>query len=317
METAERLLALLSLLQRRPDWSAEELADRLGVTTRTVRRDVARLRTYGYPIDAFAGHGGGYQLAAGASLPPLAFDADEAVAVALGLRLCAHVGLDDIDEPAHAALAKIEQLLPVRWRARLDDLSAVTVIDSPTTNPATRQHFELFTRAAATRQVVEFMYVDQHGVESTRRAEPVQLVFVGRRWYLAAFDLDRHDWRTFRIDRVLRATADDRRFRPRPGPDPSDLVRGSAPPEACAHQAVVQLDCDASDARVRIPASIGAITPDAGGTVPRCRLVVGTDDLDWLARFLLQLPWPFEVEEPSALRTRVRTLARQVAARHR
>jgi predicted DNA-binding transcriptional regulator YafY len=222
MDTAERLLRLLGLLQRRLDWSADELAERLDVTTRTVRRDVTRLRSYGYPIEAFAGHGGGYQLGPGATLPPLVLDPDEAVAVALGLRLTAYAGLDGIDDAAQSALAKIEKLLPSGSRERLEDFGSVTVADPATDTLTDRRNFTLFTRGAATQLIVECDYVDQHGAATVRRLEPLQLVFANRRWYVAAFDLDRDDWRTFRLDRVSRPRLTSQRFRQRPGPDPAE-----------------------------------------------------------------------------------------------
>ncbi len=275
MDTAERLLRLLGLLQRRLDWSADELAERLGVTTRTVRRDVTRLRSYGYPIEAFAGHGGGYQLGPGATLPPLVLDPDEAVAVALGLRLTAYAGVDGIDDAAQSALAKIEKLLPLGSRERLEDFGSVVFADPATDTSTDRHNFTLITRAAATQQIVECDYVDQHGAATVRRLEPLQLVFANRRWYLAAFDLDRDDWRTFRLDRVSQPRLTSQRFRQRPGPDPAELVQRSAPPEAFAYQATIRAECDAETARDRIPASIAKIDPESD----RCTLVIGTNDL--------------------------------------
>jgi predicted DNA-binding transcriptional regulator YafY len=313
MDTAERLLRLLGLLQRRLDWSADELAERLDITARTVRRDITRLRSYGYPINAFAGHGGGYQMAPGATLPPLVFDPDEAVAVALGLRLTAYAGVDGLDESAQSALAKIEKLLPPQLRDRLDDLGSITFADLASDTVADRRTFAVFTRGAATQHVVECAYVDQHGEATLRRLEPVQLLFANRRWYLAAYDLDRTDWRTFRVDRVSNAELTSHTFRQRPGPDPIELVRRAAPAESFRHQATIRLECRADKARRQIPASIATITEDGD----HCELFIGTDDLAWLSRYLLLLPWDFEVITPEELRARIRRHARAVASRHK
>jgi predicted DNA-binding transcriptional regulator YafY len=312
MDTAERLLRLLGLLQRRLNWSADELAERLEVTTRTVRRDMTRLRSYGYPIEAFAGHGGGYQLGSGATLPPLMLDPDEAAAVALGLSITAYAGLEGIDDAAQSALAKIEKLLPSGTRERLEAFASVTFADSTTEARTDRRNFTLFTRAAATQLIVECDYVDQHGAASIRRLEPLQLVFANRRWYLAAYDLDRDDWRTFRLDRVSNSKLTSQRFRRRPGPDPAELVQRFAPPEAFAHVAAIRAECDAKSARQRIPASIAKIDPDGD----HCTLVIGTDDLNWLLHYLLALPFAFEVISPEELRTTVRRLTRKIASRH-
>lgn len=312
MDTAERLLRLLGLLQRRLDWSADELAERLDVTTRTIRRDVSRLRSYGYQIEAFAGHGGGYHLGPGATLPPLVLDPDEAVAVALGLRLTAYAGVAGIDDAAQSALAKIEKLLPSGSRERVDEVRSVTFADLASDTSTARGNFTVFTRAAATQQIVECDYLDRLGAATVRRLEPVQLVFANRCWYVAAYDLDRDDWRTFRLDRVSQPHVTSQRFRQRPGPDPAELVQQFAPPEAFAHQAKISAECTADTARRHIPASIAAVDPDGD----RCRLTVGTDDLDWLTCYMLALPFAFEVEAPEELRTSVRRLARAIASRH-
>ena len=313
MDTAERLLRLLGLLQRRLDWSAEDLAQRLDITTRTVRRDITRLRSYGYPINAFAGHGGGYQMAPGATLPPLVFDPDEAVAVALGLRLTAYAGVDGIEESAQSALAKIEKLLPRQLHDRLDHLGSVTFADLGTDIVADRDTFVVFTRGAATHHVVECAYVDQHGGATLRRLEPVQLVFANRRWYVAAYDLDRHDWRTLRVDRASNAEVTSETFRQREGPDPTELVRRAAPAAAFRHQATVRVECHADEARRQIPASIAAVS-EVGD---HCELFIGTDDLAWLTRYLLQLPWDFEVVTPEELRAYIRRRTRGIASRHK
>jgi predicted DNA-binding transcriptional regulator YafY len=316
VDTAERLLALLGLLQRRLDWSADDLAERLDVTTRTIRRDVTRLRSYGYPVEAFAGHGGGYQLGRGGTLPPLLLDDDESLAVALGLRLTTFAALTGIDDAAVSALGKIEQLLPLRLRERLDHLDAVTIVDvrERGTDPVTgdRRTFTALARAAAGRFAVEFDYMDQRRAGSHRHVEPVRLVHARSHWYLVAYDLDRNDWRTFRVDRLTGAEVTAQRFSHRDGPDPIDLVEAAAPPDAFSYRAIVRVDCTPAEAIARIPPSIAVVSRSR----PGCKLTIGTDDLAWLAHYLMSLPWPFEVLGPDALRAEVATVAGAVAARH-
>ncbi len=318
MDTAERLLVLLGLLQHRWHWPADELADRLGVTPRTVRRDVVRLRTYGYPVDAFAGHGGGYQLGRGGSLPPLLLDDDETLAVALGLGVVGTAAIAGIDDAALSALGKIEQLLPARLRTRLDDLGMVTVTPfAPTgASRADRRVITSLARASSARLVVEFGYVDGRGAASRRRVEPVRLVHVRHAWYLAAFDLDRNDWRTFRADRIASVDLGDLRFAPRDGPDPVELVSRAAPPSAFDHRAVVAVAAAPDEVRHRVPTSIAQVEPGGRHGAESSTLVIGADDLDWLATYLMGLPWEFEVIEPGSLRQLVRRRARALAARH-
>lgn len=313
METAERLLALLGLLQSRVDWSAESLAERLGVTTRTVRRDISRLRTYGYPVEAMAGHGGGYRFGSGGSLPPLLLDDRETLAVALGLRIASQAAITGLEEASVSALAKIEQLLPARLRPRLEQLDSIVFIDQRTGSTVDRGVFSTLTRAATVRVTVRLGYVDQRDALSERHVEPVRLVRNRNHWYLVAYDLDRAAWRTFRVDRVRNVEITQRRFIERTGPDPIKLVRRTVPVESYAHQAIIELSATASDARKHIPPTIATITPTGKD---RCRLTIGTNDLPWLARYLISLPWPFEATEPPALRTELRTLGKTLARTH-
>jgi predicted DNA-binding transcriptional regulator YafY len=202
LETSARLLRLLSLLQTHRHWTGAELAARLGITARTVRRDVEKLRSLGYPVNATPGVAGGYQLGAGASLPPLLLDDDEAVAVAVGLRTAAGDTVAGIAETSVRALVKLEQILPSRLRNRVNTLWSVTVpliAGGPTVDPDT-----LTAIAAACRDHhrFRFVYRDRDGTETLRSTEPHRLVHTGRRWYLVAFDTDREDWRTFRVDRL-------------------------------------------------------------------------------------------------------------------
>ena len=202
IETSARLLALLSLLQVRREWTGQELADRLEVGPRTIRRDVEKLRSLGYPVQAAPGVAGGYRLGAGAELPPLLLDDAEAVAVAVGLRIGASGPIAGIEEISVRALTKLEQVLPTHLRRRVNALSQVTsalTVDGPQTDTET-----LATLAAACRDAVRvhFAYVAADGTATMRGVDPSAVVYSGRRWYLVAFDLDRDDWRTFRLDRI-------------------------------------------------------------------------------------------------------------------
>jgi predicted DNA-binding transcriptional regulator YafY len=200
--TSARLLELLSLLQSRREWSSAELAERLEVGARTVRRDVERLRRLGYPISARRGVAGGYRLAAGASLPPLLLDGEEAVAVAVGLRVAASSGVAGIEETSVRALAKLEQLLSSALRRRVSALGAATVAYprlGPAVDPET---LAAIASAARDGERVRFAYRSHEGQRSRREVEPHRLVHTGRRWYLVAWDPAREDWRTFRVDRI-------------------------------------------------------------------------------------------------------------------
>src|SRR5882757_6172216 len=204
LETSARLLRLLSLLQMHRDWSGPDLAERLGVTTRTIRNDVDRLRNLGYPIHATSGVAGGYRLGAGAELPPLLLDDDEAVAVAVGLRTAAGQGIEGIGETSVRALAKLEQVLPDRLRRRVSALHAFTVPLLRGARGSAVDPGVLTELANACRdsEQLRFSYRDHNGSETRRAAEPHRLVCTEHRWYLVAWDTDRADWRTFRVDRI-------------------------------------------------------------------------------------------------------------------
>jgi predicted DNA-binding transcriptional regulator YafY len=218
LETSARLLRLLSLLQTHRDWSGAELAERLDVTTRTVRRDVERLRELGYRVHATAG-APGYRLGAGPELPPLLLDDDEAVAVAVGLRTAAGGTVAGIEETSVRALAKLERVLPSRLRHRVHALRSMTV---PMTGAAAPVDPEVLTAIAAAcrdHEGLRFDYRSHEGQQSRRSAEPHRLVHSGRRWYLVGWDLDKQDWRTYRVDRLRLRTPNGPRFVPRDPPD--------------------------------------------------------------------------------------------------
>ncbi len=314
MDSAERLLKLLGLLEGRIDWTAEELARRLEVTPRTVRRDVTRLRSLGYPVEAMAGPGGGYRLGAGGKMPPLLLDDDEALAVAVGLRVAATAAVGGLEDASLSALGKLEHVLPPRLRTRLEDVSVATV--STAGQPSTRvDHNDLAVTAAAIRSAtrIRFSYTDAEQRQSERHVEPNRLVHTGRRWYLVAFDIDRDDWRTFRLDRVSGPQPTGMRSARRKTPDPVELVQRGISVEAWSHRASVLLHMDAERARTFIPGTVGVIEPIGPD---ECRLEIGADDLGWLARYLISMPMGFKVEEPPELAAEVVTIGEKLVAEH-
>jgi len=218
LDTSVRMLRLLAILQSRRDWSGRELAERLGVTTRTVRNDIERLRILGYQVDSTTGVAGGYRLGAGSELPPLLLDAEETVAVAVGLSLAASGRVDGVEEASMRALAKLEQTIPAHLRGRIDALRSTIEYspdDAPAVNAAT---LTTVAAAAHNRELLRFDYVGRAQEASVRYVEPHTLVHSGHRWYLLAWDLDRDDWRTFRIDRIQPRLATYKRFAPRDAP---------------------------------------------------------------------------------------------------
>jgi predicted DNA-binding transcriptional regulator YafY len=229
LETSARLLRLLSLLQTPREWPGPELADRLGVSTRTIRNDVDRLRNLGYPVDATRGAVGGYRLGAGAALPPLLLDDEEAVAIAVSLRTAAGGAVAGIEETSLRALTKLQQVLPTRLGRRVDALQGYTVQVS-SGRPGPQVDGAMLAQIAAAcrdRERTRFKYLDHAGKASSRVVEPHRLVSWGRRWYLVAWDVDRDDWRTFRVDRIEQPTGVGLRFAEResPGGDAAGFVR--------------------------------------------------------------------------------------------
>jgi predicted DNA-binding transcriptional regulator YafY len=218
LETSARLLRLLSLLQTHRDWSGAELADRLGVTTRTVRRDVERLRELGYPVHAVQGTAG-YRLGAGGSLPPLLLDDDEAVAVAVGLRTAAGSSVAGIEETSLQALTKLEQVLPSRLRHRVSTLQQATVRVGGVGPRVSADTLMAIADACRRHERLRFDYSSPRGGDTIRSVEPHSLVSFDRRWYLVAWDTERDDWRSFRVDRLRPRTPTGPRFAPREPPD--------------------------------------------------------------------------------------------------
>ncbi|QKV79725.1 YafY family protein [Amycolatopsis sp. Hca4] len=307
--TSERLLRLLSLLQARRDWPGAELAARLEVDVRTVRRDVERLRSLGYPVHATPGVAGGYRLGAGAALPPLLLDDDEAVAVAVGLRTAASGTVSGIEETSVRALAKLEQVLPARLRPRVGALQAATV-SLPGAGPTVDAEV-LTTVAAACRdhERLRFGYGDRAGTVTQRSVEPLRLVHTGRRWYLVAFDLDRADWRTFRADRIAAVPVVGFRFTPRepPAPDLAEYVSRQLSTAPYSHRLVVRVAAPAAALARRVPPTAGVVEEIDEAS---CRLSTGANDLDAVPYHLARLGYDFVIEEaPPGLVERLREVA--------
>jgi predicted DNA-binding transcriptional regulator YafY len=312
LETSARLLRLLSLLQSRRAWAGPELAERLGVGVRTIRRDVERLRRLGYPVHAAPGVAGGYRLGAGAELPPLLLDDDEAVAVAVGLRTAAGGSVAGIEETSVRALAKLEQVLPAHLRRRVNALQAFTV-PAPGTGPTVDADV-LATIASACRdhEGLRFAYRSHDGSATRRRVEPHRLVHLGRRWYLLAFDLDRDEWRTFRVDRIGRPLSAGARFTPRklPADDVAAYVSRAMSSTRDRYQARVILHAPMAALERKVPASYGSLEPIDDET---CMLHTGSDWLGGLAVYVAEIGVDFTVVDPPEFAERVRDLAGRFA----
>lgn len=313
-ETAGRLLQLLALLQLHREWAGPELARRLEISERTVRRDVDRLRALGYPVSATRGPVGGYRLAPGADMPPLLLDDEEAVAIAVGLATATRGPVAGMAESALRALTKLEQVMPPRLRARVSALSAATVTVPPD-SPTPEMSGELLSQLAmATRdhEALRFDYAAADDSQTFRRTEPHRLVAWGRRWYLLAWDLDRSDWRRFRVDRIGRVrTPAGPRFAPRELPD--DVANSVARDVAAAgfrvHARIV-VHVPAARLAERLPAAVGLVTAlDAES----CELATGADSFDTIAKYLGMLDADFSVTEPPELVAKVRELTARFA----
>jgi predicted DNA-binding transcriptional regulator YafY len=300
--TSARMLRLLSLLQTHRYWPGGELADRLEVSPRTLRRDVDRLRELGYPVDAARGVAGGYQLQAGAAVPPLLLDDDEAVAIAVGLRTAVVAGFE---ETSVRALAKVIQLLPPRLRRRIDALREVTAPAALGGGPSLDATV-LTTLAMACRgeERLRFDYRPREGAPTSRHVEPHRLVPLGRRWYLIAWDLERGDWRSFRVDRLTTPALTGARFRPRefPGEDPAEWLRSRIKAIPGRYEVSVVIDAPAEQVR-GVVWNYGDVE-DLG---PGCRLRMNVDDLGWPVMVLGVMGAAFTVESPPELRDKLLT----------
>jgi len=310
--TSTRTLRLLSLLQARRYWPGTELAGQLQISPRTLRRDIDRLRELGYPIQAQRGVEGGYQLAAGTALPPLLVDDEEAVALAVGLQAAAQGAVEGIAESSMRALAKVVQVMPARLRRRVEALSAMTVPASwgggaqASVDPGI-----LTTVALACRdsERLRFSYTAAAGQHTDRHAEPHRMVLLGRRWYLVAYDLTRHDWRSFRVDRLTAPRGTGVPFRPRtlPAADAAAFVRAGVTNVTPTYDVEALVEAPAADVRQRI--GQWCTVEDAGAT--RCRVRMTVDSLDWPAAALGMAGADFQVVSPPELLGRVRDWGRR------
>lgn len=327
-KTSARLLSLLSLLQARRDWPGGLLAERLDVSPRTVRRDVDRLRELGYPVLAFKGPDGGYRLDAGADLPPLLFDDEQAVALAIALRTATTTGAG-IEDAAARALNTVRQVMPARLRHRVDALH-VTAVERPETRtgpPADSNVLMTLSAAVHAHDVLRFDYaagsahagsartVDDTTALPPRQVQPHHLVTWGGRWYLVAWDLDREDWRTFRVDRITPRTPTGPRFTPRdlPGGDVAAFVAGrfrgadGAGEWPCRGEVILGLPAAAVSPYAR-DGVVEELGPD------RCRLVLGSWSWPALAAAFGSFDAAMTVIGPPELRDAFAHLARRYAA---
>jgi len=310
LPTSTRLLRLLSLLQSRRHWSGRALSERLEIDQRTVRRDVDRLRELGYPVQAFSGHGGGYQLGAGSSVPPVLLSDDEAVAVAVALRAAAG-SVAKMEETSIGLLAKLDQVLPARLRKRASALHSVT-ITLPGSDSA--PPVDVLTRIAACCRDnlrLKLSYQDRAGKASARNLEPLRLAHTGRRWYLVAWDLDREDWRTFRVDRVQQVSAIGTQFVPRKFP--GDIVAYVS--RSIMHTAYTFR----MKLRIKgVPEVLSKKVPAWCGQLERldeehCSLSLGADSVEMLLTMLVMTGVEFEVLEPKELLPELRRVTERLA----
>ncbi|MER5637155.1 YafY family protein [Kitasatospora sp. NPDC002227] len=304
--TSARTLRLLSLLQTHRYWPGEELADRLGVSVRTLRRDVDRLRELGYPVEAQRGVDGGYQLAAGAALPPLVIDDEEAVALAVGLQAAAEGAVEGIAEASVRVLAKVVQVMPGRLRRRVEALRAMTVPVADRFGGAGAavdpDGLTVLALACRDSEQLGFGYATADGRRSDRLVEPHRLVCLHRRWYLVAYDLTRQDWRTFRVDRISTPQGGGARFRPRalPAADAAEFVRAriEGVPRPYLVEALVAAPAETVRAQVGRWGEI-----EESDTPGHCRLRMTADSLDWPMMALGSLGAEFRVLAPPELRS--------------
>ncbi|MFD7084130.1 helix-turn-helix transcriptional regulator [Streptomyces sp. NPDC002181] len=308
-DTPARLLTLLSLLQTPREWPGSELAERLRVSPRTIRRDIERLRELGYPVEATLGAEGGYRLVAGAAMPPLLLDDEEAVAIAVGLRAGAGHAIEGVEEASVRALAKLEQVLPGRLRRRVGALQSATIAvtrgDGPSIDPRT---LTTIAAAVAGPERLRFAYRARDGADSKRLVEPYRLVSTGSRWYLVAYDLDRGDWRTFRVDRVAEPFATGARFAPRELPvDAAEFVR----------RGLRGGETYAVDVSFGAPAEVlpGWLRQHAEPVGGGCRVRFSSGDSpEWVAARLALTAVPFTVHTPDFLAAAARALASRLTA---
>ncbi|GLX09634.1 YafY family protein [Microbispora sp. NBRC 16548] len=300
LETSARLLRLLSLLQAQRDWTSTELATRLGVTTRTIRNDIGRLRGLGYPVDARPGVAGGYRLGTGRALPPLLLDDEEAVAVAVGLRTAANGSVAGIEETSVRALAKLQQVLPSRLRHQISALQSYA-LPMPSHGPQVDPDvLTVIASACRDHERLRFDYRAHSGAAGRRSVEPYRLVNDRRRWYLVAWDLDRDAWRTFRVDRIEPRTPTGPRFTPRALPPDQEIaaqVARGVGEATWRYRARVIVHAPASYVRGRlpIPMEVQSLGED------QCAFEPGSDHPEMLALYLGMLDADFTIVDSPEL----------------
>lgn len=308
-DPTSRALSLLGLFESRSCWTAAQLADRLGVTPRTVRRDIDRLRSLGYVVESDAGPGGGYVLGRGQVVPPLLLDEEQAVSVTLALIRAAHGETGAGAEAALRALATIDAIIPSALRRKLSALRESSLIGAEGESADTAV---LLACAEATRRRVRmtFAYRDRLGAEKARRVEPHRLVARARVWKLVAFDLGRNDWRTFRVDRITAPEVGTWGFSPRKDADRAvALIDEPVPPDAWKHAITVHIDAPREDVARRLPAAAGKLRElDA----TRCELLTGADHPDEAAMWLARIGYDFTVLGDEDVRRAVARLARRL-----
>jgi predicted DNA-binding transcriptional regulator YafY len=308
--TSSRMLRLLSLLQTHRYWPGTELSERLEVSPRTLRRDIDRLRDLGYDVEAARGVAGGYQLRAGGSLPPLLLEDEEAVAIAVGLRTAAASAVEGA-ESSLQALTKVVGLMPPRLRRRMDALQSSTIA-APSSGPTVDAH-TLTTLAQGCRddETLRFAYVARGRDETRRHVEPHRLVSLGRRWYLVAYDRDRQDWRSFRVDRISGPELTGTRYRPRelPADDALAFVRAGIATMPMAYDVAVHFAAPAAVVEGQV-GRWASITPEGDGCVMR----MSTDSLDWPLMAITSIDADFTVVSPPELAARVRAVATRLAS---
>ena len=310
LPTSTRLLRLLTLLQSRRHWSGRDLGERLEIDQRTVRRDVERLRELGYPVQAFSGHGGGYQLGAGSSMPPVLLTDDEAVAVAVALRAAAG-SVAKMEETSIGLLAKLDQVLPARLRKRASALHSVTItLPGGDSSPAV----DVLTRiAAACRDnlKLKLSYKDRAGKPTARHLEPMRLAHTGRRWYLVAWDLDRDDWRTFRVDRVQQVSSVGLPFVPRKFPgDIAAYVARAIMHTAYTHRIRLRLKGAHEVLSKQVPSWCGQLEKLDG---EHCTLSLGADTVETLITLMVMTGVEFEVLDSHELLPELRRMTARLS----
>lgn len=307
-ETTARLLAVLSALQSRPTWSGPQLADHLGVTVRTVRRDVDRLRQLGYPVESDPGAAGGYRLGSGGSVvPPLMLDTDEVFALAVLTRAADAQGLGDA---AQRAVAKLEHMLPAHLRRDIA-LSSTVIRVRPPTEEVDGAILRTVSAACRGSDELRVVYRDRGGRVSERRLLPYRVVSIGRRWYLVARDARHSDWRTWRVDRIESASPSGHRFVVADPPDAVALVQRSISTAPYRHHARIELEAPVERIAALVPPSVGVLEAIDEHTT---MLTTGADQLDTLAFHVAMLGVEFTVHEPRELRDRMRELAARLTA---